>query len=225
VPEQVPAVLLRAFEADHRPVRPLAPPWRRAVALAPVAALGLLAAPLYWGWRSNLAELGPGLAFGLSALQALVGLVVIGAAFREAIPGRNLSRLALLSAVGAGLVVVTGVTLATAARVPVAVPADRWALWVLECLGMAALTGVPLVAAPAWAAARALPTRPALTGALYGFGAGLVADSGVRLFCWVSDPIHVLVSHGGALLGLAAAGAVSALAIDAARTARRKLRR
>jgi hypothetical protein len=47
----------------------------------------------------------------------------------------------------------------------------------------------------------------------------------VRLFCWVSDPIHVLVSHGGALLGLAAAGAVSALAIDAARTARRKLRR
>ena len=65
-----------------------------------------------------------------------------------------------------------------------------------------------------WLAARALPTRPALAGALYGLGAGLMADAGVRLFCWVSAPAHVLVAHGGAILCLAAAGALAATVIE-----------
>ena len=83
-----------------------------------------------------------------------------------------------------------------------------------ECFGVAALSGVPLVAAAGWLAARALPTRPALTGALYGLGAGLVSDAGVRLFCWVSDPGHVLVSHGGAIVTFMAAGAAAATLLD-----------
>ena len=62
-----------------------------------------------------------------------------------------------------------------------------------------------------------LHARPALAGGLYGLGAGLLADAGARLFCWVSDPAHVLLSHGGAILGLVIAGALSAVIVDRAR--------
>jgi hypothetical protein len=36
----------------------------------------------------------------------------------------------------------------------------------------------------------------------------------VRLFCWVSAPAHVLVAHGGAILFLAAAGALAATVVE-----------
>jgi hypothetical protein len=97
------------------------------------------------------------------------------------------------------------------------IPAGRWVRWAWECTGMALVGGVPVFVASCWLAARALPTRPAVAGALYGLGAGIVADAGVRLFCWVSDPLHVLVSHGGAIAGLAALGAIAAVAVDRVR--------
>ncbi len=216
--ERVPAMLLRVVEADHRPVRPLPPPWQRALALTPACALAAASAPLYWGWRSNLAELGPGLAWGLSGLQAIVGMIVIGAGLREAIPGRTLSRLALLSMTSLAVVVMAGVTLLTAANAPMVVPPGLWIPWAWECLGMAVVSGVPLLGAAGWLVERALPTRPALAGAICGLGVGIVADSGVRLFCWVSDPIHVFVSHGGAVVGLAATGAVATVIVDRLRS-------
>jgi hypothetical protein len=43
--------------------------------------------------------------------------------------------------------------------------------------------------------ARAFPLRPRLAGALYGIGAGLIADAGWRLFCHFSDPVHVFGAH------------------------------
>jgi hypothetical protein len=53
-----------------------------------------------------------------------------------------------------------------------------------------------------------------VAGAVYGLGAGLMADAGVRLFCWVSAPAHVLVAHGGAILFLALAGALAATVVE-----------
>ena len=225
--ERAPAALLRAVAADHRPVRPLAPAWRRTLALAPLGMLAVITAPLYWGWRSNLAELGPFLAYGVSGLQALLGLAVVGAALREAVPGRALSRGALLLTLASAVAAEVGVTLATAHRAPVVVPPGVWLRYAWECLGMATVIGLPVLAAAGWLSARALPTRPALAGALYGLGAGLVADGGTRLFCWDSEPAHVLVSHGGAILALAAAGALAAVLVDRgkARRARTLLRR
>ena len=75
----------------------------------------------------------------------------------------------------------------------------------------------PVLAAAAWLAARALPARPWLAGGIYGLGAGLIADSGTRLFCWVSEPAHVLVAHGGSILALAALGALTAAAVEGVR--------
>lgn len=216
--ERIPAVLLRAVEADHRPVHPLPPPWRRALALAPACVLAAIAAPLYWGWRSNFAELGPGLAWGFSGTQVVVGVLVIGAGLREAVPGRTLSGRALLSMAMLAAAVMGIVTLVSAANVPVTVPPGAWVRLAWECLGMSLVCGVPLLAAAAWLALGALPIRPALAGGVCGLGVGIVADSGVRLFCWISDPIHVLVSHGGAILALVLCGAVSAILVDRVRS-------
>ena len=71
--------------------------------------------------------------------------------------------------------------------------------------------------AAAGLAARALPARPWLAGAIYGLGAGLIADSGTRLFCWVSEPAHVLVAHGGSILSLAVLGGLTAAVIERTR--------
>ena len=212
--DRVPADLLRLIHADCRGVRPLPPPWRRALALTPVGALLVLAVPLFWGWRSNFALLGSGVAWGLSGVQAIAGLFVLGAALREAVPGRILSSRVLAVTMGAAVVLVAGVTLITAATAPNVVPPNLWVRFAWECFGEAAISGLPLLAAVVWLAARAAPTRPALTGALSGLGAGLVADAGVRLYCWVSEPAHVLVAHGAAILTLMAIGAITATLVD-----------
>ena len=215
--ERVPADLLRRVGADVRAVRPLAPPWRRALALAPLGALLVLAVPMFWGYRSDASRLDHGLAWLASALQAGVGLWVLGAALREAVPGRRLSARALALTGFGAVALVVGLTLATAAVSPHPVPPGVWLRFAWECFGIAALSGVPILAAAGWLAARALPTRPALTGALYGLGAGLVSDAGMRLFCWVSDPGHVLVSHGGAIVAFMALGAAAASLVDRCR--------
>jgi len=58
-----------------------------------------------------------------------------------------------------------------------------------------------------------LPVRPALAGALYGLGCGLVADAGLRLYCEYTVPEHVLIAHGGAIVGAMLVGACIAVII------------
>lgn len=214
---RVPAGLLDAVERDLTPVRPLAAPGRRALALLPLGLVLLVGLPAFWGWRNNLALLGPAAAWGLSSLQALAGLWIVGAALREAVPGRELNGTATALAVGAALALFVGLTLISERLAPTPVPAGAWVRYAWECFGMATVWSVPALAAVAWLASRALPTRPAVAGALYGLGAGLMADAGVRLFCRVSSPSHVLVAHGGAILFLVLAGAAAATAIERGR--------
>jgi hypothetical protein len=217
----VPADLLTAVQHDLRPVRPLAAPTWRAAALLPVAVALLAGLPAFWGWRNNFAALGPGLSWGLSAIQALAGLLIAGVALREAIPGRELSAAAVGVTVGGGAALFVGLTLLTEHNVPLAVPPGVWLRYAWECFGMAAFGSVPALAVVAWLASRALPTRPAVAGAIYGLGAGLMADAGVRLFCRVSAPSHVLAAHGGAILALVVTGALAATLVERIKARRR----
>src|SRR5690242_7361006 len=114
----VPAALLAAVRGDLRPVRPLAPPWRRALRLAPLGVLILVGQPLVWGFRSNFDRLGGLASWGLSIGEAVAGLLVAGAALREAVPGRGLSRATLLSTLAAVAALVLGVTFVTAHVLP-----------------------------------------------------------------------------------------------------------
>jgi hypothetical protein len=210
----VPEKLLLYVEHGLRPVRPFASPARRVLALLPLGLALLLAVPALWGWRSNLTLLGTAGAWGLSALQTLAGLLLVGAALREAIPGRELSASSIAGTVGAALALFVGLTLVTNQLAPMIIPPGVFRRWVWECYWIAAISGLPPLAAIAWLASRALPNRPAVAGALYGLGAGLMADSGIRLFCRVSTPSHVLLAHGGAILSLGLAGALIAMLVE-----------
>jgi len=78
---------------------------------------------------------------------------------------------------------------------------------------VSAISALPALIAAAWLAARALPTRPALAGALYGLGCGLIADAGLRLFCEYTVPSHVVFGHGGGIVAAMVVGAVVAIAV------------
>lgn len=200
--------------ADLRPVRPLAPPWQRGLAVCGVAALAAAGVTLRHGVRADAAALGPAVLWGLSVLQALYGVLLIAAALRESVPGRGLSRgsAPALILVGLGvMLVVTGLTWSVhATHVPTGRAFGYWRV----CLEMPTLAGLPALAVALLLAFRAYPTRPALTGALAGLGAGLLSDGAWRTYCEVSAPSHVLSSHFASVLVLTLLGVVIAAGTD-----------
>jgi hypothetical protein len=215
----VPAALLSAVRRDLAPVRPLASPIRRALALLPVGVALLIGIPMFWAWHRHVARPIGWPSWGLSALETTAGLTALAAGFREAIPGRELSLRAW--AVVIGLVWCCFLAINASAAAPAAdVPLQTTARWIGECITEAAVFSVPALAATGWLVSRALPTRPLLTGAACGLGVGMMADAGLRLFCWDGDLLHVVLAHGGAIAVLMMLGALSARFVE-----RRKARR
>jgi hypothetical protein len=207
----IPATLYDAVRRDLKPVRSLISPELRALALLPVAVLLLVGLPEFWSWKTHVA-LAPGPSWAASVVEMLLSLVVLAAAFREAVPGRELSTRALvvlISVSGGAFIAINATT-----RGPPAVPEALWFHWFRECMVTAVTFSIPAFIAPAWLVSRALPNRPALTGALCGLGVGVMADAGLRLFCWDGDYVHILVAHGGAILLLVTLGALCATLIE-----------
>ena len=82
---------LRAIVSrDLRPVRPLWPPSRRALTLAPLAVAIVVGIPVINFFRTDLAALGIVKAWGLSVVESAAGLAIIALGLREAVPGRAL---------------------------------------------------------------------------------------------------------------------------------------
>ena len=138
--------------------------------------------------------------------------VVIPDALRESVPGTTLSRRAIGLLLGTGVIVTVTMTFMTWVASPTRIaPGFGRFVWSV-CVAGTIAAALPVLAVSGWLAARAFPLRPRIAGALYGLGAGLVADAGWRLFCHFSDPVHVLGAH---TLGMAI---VAALAASTART-------
>lgn len=209
---QVPESLRSRLVAEYQPVRPLASPVARVFWVLPLAVLAVSAAPLVFDLRQDAVRLGWLGLWGASSLQAAVGLALIVAALREAVPGRGWTRTAIGLWIAVPLAVVIVVTLSSWAASPVLLRRNWWLIG-LACFGSSAASGLPVVALASVLAARAYPTRPALAGGLLGLGAGLMADAGWRLFCHFSEPAHVLLAHVGAVLVSMAVGAWLASAI------------
>lgn len=198
-------------------VRPLAGPSRRVWTLVPFGLLLAITAPLLNGERGDLDAYTPLLTWGITALQSLLGLWLLALGFREAVPGRNVSRRALTIAGVLTLTLVTVVALLTNAASATIVPVGRgWEYWT-ECVFWPMAIGMPFMIVATLMAARAFPTRPAIAGALCGMSAGILSDAGWRLSCWISEPSHIISSHGLAIVGLAAAGSLLAVVADAPR--------
>ena len=198
--------LRRIVGADLRPVRPLPPPWRRSLALVPVSLLLVLFVVGFFGPRSDLQTLGAA-GWGLSSLEVVAGVLLVALALADAIPGRLVPTRVLAAAFALSAALVVGVTAATMAISPTTMPPRLARAFWTYCFRREAMVALPAVLVAAALAARALPLRPVLVGALYGAGAGLFSDAGWRLFCNVSEPAHVLLAHGGALFALTIVGA------------------
>ena len=192
---QVPPELRAAIAADLRAVKPLPPPGRRLGGVVPIGIVLLGAAVLVFGMRQDALRLGFGLTWGASTLQMILGLTLVAAALREAVPGTTLSRRAIGAAFGTALIAVMTITWTTWVTSPTTI-APRAVAYVWRiCVAGTIVSALPALAVSGWLVARAFPLRPRLAGALYGLGAGLMADAGWRLFCHFSDPAHVFGAH------------------------------
>jgi hypothetical protein len=201
--------------ADWAPVAPLASPWRRVAALAPVAAVMAVIAACYWGMPHEADRLGLVAMWALSALQWTAGLWLLSLAFREAVPGRGLDRAALLTAVGLTVLVLALNLGAKDALRGTDVPAGReWRFWT-ACVEGPLLLGAPVLVFASLLVSRAFPVRPVLAGALTGLAAAVLTDAGWRLGCFVSSPGHVIGAHWLAVAATTALGAVVGRAADA----------
>lgn len=209
----MPSALRDAVARDLRPVRPLARPWQRAAIALPLALVLLVAAPLVFGIRPDATRVGLALTWGVSVFQLGLGMALVAMALREAVPGRALSTPALVFVGAAAIGTVVIVTFSTWLMSPRTVRAgNQLFVWAL-CFGYTFVSALPLVLLSGLLAARAYPLRPALVGALYGLGAGLVSDGGWRLFCHFTDPLHVLPAHFGAVIASMLAGILLATAL------------
>jgi hypothetical protein len=206
----LPPSLRDAVKRDLRPTRPLRSPFVRALVLIPLAVAIVLSVPGLRFFRSDMGAIGFVRAWGFSFGQALAGLVIVAVALRESIPGRGLTRGVIAATVGLGLVIPGALLVLTASSFEVGPQPGQALEEGIGCFRVSAISAIPALIAAAILAARAFPLRPALAGALYGLGCGLVADAGLRLFCGYTDLAHVLLGHGGAIVGAMAFGAVVA---------------
>ena len=206
----IPARLRARLAADYQPVSSLRSPWTRALAILPLAMVALLAAPIAFDVRADAPQLGWLGVWGLSIAQSLIGLLVVGAALREAIPGRDWSRTAIVLWLAIPIAAVLAVTLVSWETSPVLLRGGWW-LVAGVCFAGSAATALPVVALASILAARAYPTRPVVAGALLGLGAGLIADAGWRIFCHFSEPSHVLSAHLAAVIVSTMLGALVAV--------------
>jgi hypothetical protein len=196
---------LRALVAkDLAPVRPLRHPFRRALAIVPLAAVLLVAAPLVFSVR-DITTLGWFWSWGASTLEMIVGVIAVALALRESIPGRAWSVRALVGVVGSIAILWSATTLGAWHASPVILSRHWWMIAAI-CAACSALTALPAVALSSVLIAQAYPVRPYIAGALGGLGSGLMADAGWRLFCHYSDPSHVVVAHLGGVTLAASAG-------------------
>ncbi len=178
--------------------------------LIPIAVAIVLSVPGLRFFRPDMQAIGFVKAWGFSFGQALAGLIIIAVALRESIPGRGLSRGAIAATFVIGLAIPIVLLAVTASAFNVGPDPDHALEEGIGCFRVSAISAIPALLAAAFLAARAFPMRPALAGALYGLGCGLIADAGLRLFCDYTEPAHVVFGHGGAIVAAMVFGAVVA---------------
>jgi hypothetical protein len=208
----LPDALREAVGQDLRPVRPLSPAWQRTLVVATVATAVAAIAIGTIALRFDLGHMPLWLSWGCSALELVVGIVIVGLALREAIPGSAVPRGAAWAAVATGLVLQLIVGIATWMHSPGMPAGSGWRAHGVGCMTHDAVRVLPIFVVTAWLVFRALPLRAPVAGLLGGAGAALAGDAITHLLCPMSDMRHVLVWHTGAIFGFMVVGyAVGAL--------------
>jgi hypothetical protein len=147
------------------------------------------------------------LSWGCTVLQLIVGIVLIGMALREAIPGSGVPIGAVTVAVGTGVLMQILVGIATWMHSPGKPYIEGKALTAgVGCATQDTALALPALVVTLWLVFRALPLRPSIAGLLGGTGAGVTADAVIHILCPMSDLRHVLVWHTGVIIGLIVTG-------------------
>lgn len=204
--------LLEAIAADARPVRPLAPPLARALALlVPLALIGGLAIFLFGSVRS-LAQIYSGresmMMIEMAAMLA-TGLIAVTAAFFLSIPGRSglwlwapLPTLAAwIASSGAGCWIALESGSVAGRHVGT------------DCLTFILLTSLLLSAPLIWRLSRASPIEPVRVALLGGLGIAALSAFLLQFF----HPFAITFIDLGIHLG-AVAMVIGAMALSARRT-------
>ncbi|NOZ78843.1 MAG: DUF1109 domain-containing protein [Acidobacteria bacterium] len=198
----LPDPLRRAIAGDLRPVEPLPLLWKRALGVAIVAVAVSAAVLASRALRPDLVVLSPWVGWGAAILEGLAGLLVIGLALRESVPGQALSRRTIGLAIGIGIAMNLIIVVAT--RIDVAPGVALWGPLTrgMMCSRHEVMFAFPAFLVTVYLVVRAFPLRPQVVGLLGGLGAGLAGDGINHLLCPVSSLYHVLVWHTGAMVVL-----------------------
>ncbi len=199
---EIPEPLRRTIASDLRPVRPLPPLWKRAMAVAVTVVAVAVAVLITHALRPDLVTLSPWVGWGAALFEGLIGLLIMALALRESVPGRALSGGVL--GIVIGLAIVSNLIVVIATRLDVAGSAGMWGPLTrgMMCSRNELMFALPALLVTIYLVIRAFPLRPQIVGMLAGLGAGLTADGINHLLCPVSSLMHVLVWHTGAMLGL-----------------------
>jgi hypothetical protein len=205
----LPETLRRSISDDLVPVRPLPPAWMRTLQAVAVAAIGLALVIFVFKLspRPDMEQLPMWLSWGCTALQLSVGVLLLGMALREAVPGQGVPIGAVALGVGTAVLMQTLVGIATWMHSPGMPLVKGHGLSAgITCTTHDVAMALPALLVTLWLVFRALPLRPSIAGLLGGAGAAVTADAVTHILCPMSDLRHVLVWHTGALIGLMLVG-------------------
>ena len=202
----LPDGLRQQVENDLYPVRPVWSPLGRTLLVAAVAVGVAIFALTTIRLRLDLGQMPMWLSWGAAVVELLLGIVLVGASLREAVPGRALPRRCVRLLAVAAVVYQMAVGMVTWLHSH-GVPVDGDGL----ALGMGCLKHDSTLALPAflltlWLIFRALPLRAPVAGLLGGGGAAIAADAISHMLCPYSDLRHVLVWHTGTIVLFMLAG-------------------
>jgi hypothetical protein len=203
----LPEALREALRHDTAAVRPLLPPAGRTLLALGVAVTAAALLIGFAGLRPDRDSLNPMLLWTPAVVRILAGLILMLLAMREGVPGSGAPGVVRYSALLGAPLLLTLLTewVDFGARGPM----SSASLWVqfksaLGCYPREILLTLPALLFIAWLLARAYPLRPVFTAAAGGTGAALIADAVLHLTCPMTNMVHTLVVHGGAVATVAA---------------------
>lgn len=203
---EAPPVLLEEIRRDLRPVRPVLAPGPRAALIALLAIATAVVFLLIGGIRGDLGELPATLFLVAFVARLTAGSTLIAIGLREAVPAAGVSRstrmAALVGAVALVLLLPIGMARLLGASDMPFDPAQ------LRCYRAELLIAAPAFLAAWWLLARSYPVRPLFAATATGMGVGLLADTALFAHCPIDAPTHLLLAHEGAVLTIAAVGAL-----------------
>ncbi len=185
---------------DMKPVRALAPIWKRVSPLLLIWVILTVLVLAAFGLRRDSEVLGLWMLYGLPLLQLLAAYVIVAFALRLSLPGSEVSISVLVWIALLGVVVHLAISGIVFHLSPIHVETGRDMHFAIVCfLFTLGLGLIPLIFVH-FLSTRGLVSRPAMLGLVCGLGCGLTGEAAWRMHCPYSSWDHVLVAHSGAVL-------------------------